>query len=74
MARRQYDLEHRTIGRFETCQTYIEQIDDAGGDALMMYLPDLGIRGNSHMLMQDRNSNELAELMLEWIDTHVEAD
>jgi hypothetical protein len=59
---------------FETCQTYIEQVNDAGGDALMMYLPDLGIRGNSHMLMQDRNSNELAELVLEWIETHVEAD
>ena len=40
----------------------------------MMYLPDLGIRGNSHMLMQDRNSNALAELVLEWIDTHVEVD
>jgi len=59
---------------FETCQTYVEQIDDAGGDAVMMYLPDLGIRGNSHMLMQDRNSDELAELVLDWIDRHVEAN
>jgi hypothetical protein len=24
----------------------------------MMHLPALGIHGNSHMLMQDRNSNE----------------
>lgn len=59
---------------FETCQSYIEQVDDAGGDALMMHLPNLGIHGNSHMLMQDRNSNELAELVLEWIDAHVEAN
>jgi pimeloyl-ACP methyl ester carboxylesterase len=59
---------------FETCRTYVEQIDGVGGDAVMMYLPDLGIRGNSHMLMQDRNSNELAELVLEWIDEHVETD
>jgi pimeloyl-ACP methyl ester carboxylesterase len=57
---------------FETCQTFIGQVRDAGGDALMMYLPDLGIHGNSHMLMQDRNSNELAELVLEWIDERVE--
>jgi hypothetical protein len=57
---------------FETCRTFVEQIDDAGGDATMMHLPDLGIHGNSHMLMQDRNSNELADLVLEWIDERVE--
>lgn len=59
---------------FETCQRYIEQVTDAGGDAVMMHLPDLGIHGNSHMLMQDRNSIELADLVLDWIDTHVEGN
>jgi len=59
---------------FETCQQYVSQVSEAGGDALMMHLPELGIRGNSHMLMQDRNSNELAELVLDWIDAHVEAN
>jgi len=59
---------------FETCQNYVEQIDAAGGAAQLMYLPDLGIRGNSHMLMQDRNSDELAELVLGWIDAHVESE
>jgi hypothetical protein len=57
---------------FESCQTYLAQVTAAGGDAEMMYLPDLGIRGNSHMLMQDRNSLELADLLLAWIDEHVE--
>ena len=38
----------------------------------MMYLPALGIKGNSHMLMQDRNSNQLADLVIGWIDGHVE--
>ena len=31
-----------------------------------------GIYGNSHMLMQDRNSDQLADLILAWIDEHVE--
>ena len=31
-----------------------EQPKDAGGDAEMMHLPEIGIKGNSHMLMQDR--------------------
>ena len=38
----------------------------------MMYLPKLSIRGNSHMLMQDRNNLQLADLLLEWVDHHVE--
>jgi len=38
----------------------------------MMHLPKLGLKGNSHMLMQDRNSFEIADLVIEWIDEHVE--
>ena len=57
---------------FDTCQQFVKQLKSAGGDAEMMHLPALGIRGNSHMLMQDRNSNQLADLVLRWIDAHVE--
>ena len=39
----------------------------------MMSLPKLGIKGNSHMLMQDKNNLQLADLILAWIDKHVEA-
>ena len=35
------------------CQAYVKRIMAAGGDAEMMHLPALGIKGNSHMLMQD---------------------
>ncbi|HTV79881.1 MAG TPA: hypothetical protein VMF03_16635 [Steroidobacteraceae bacterium] len=55
-----------------SCDTFVDQIKKAGGDAQMMYLPAMGIKGNSHMLMQDRNSNQLAELVVQWIDTRVE--
>jgi pimeloyl-ACP methyl ester carboxylesterase len=58
---------------FEGCQKFIQQVKDAGGDAEMMYLPKLGIKGNSHMLMQDRNNLDLADLLLAWIDNHVES-
>jgi hypothetical protein len=53
---------------FESCQRYVQAIKDAGGDAEMMHLPAMGIRGNSHMLMQDRNNLQLADLILKWID------
>lgn len=57
---------------FESCQKYVHAIKGAGGDAEMMHLPAMGIRGNSHMLMQDRNNLQLADLILTWIDQHVE--
>ena len=34
-------------------------------------LPELGIKGNSHMLMQDDNSLELADWLLAWIDKNI---
>jgi pimeloyl-ACP methyl ester carboxylesterase len=58
---------------YEGCQTFVDQMKKAGGDAEMMSLPKLGIKGNSHMLMQDRNSLDLADLLLDWIDKHVES-
>jgi hypothetical protein len=57
---------------FSSCNTFVEQLKNAGGDATMMSLPALGIRGNSHMLMQDRNNLQLADLLITWIDQHVE--
>jgi hypothetical protein len=58
---------------FDTCQKFVDQVAGAGGDAQMMHLPKLGIRGNSHMLMQDKNNLQLADLLINWIDKHVEA-
>jgi hypothetical protein len=57
---------------YDGCAQYVQKVKAAGGDAQMMYLPQMGIRGNSHMLMQDRNNLQLADLTLAWIDQHVE--
>jgi pimeloyl-ACP methyl ester carboxylesterase len=59
--------------RFDSCQQFVEQLKAAGGDATMMHLPKYGQFGNSHMLMQDKNSNQVADLILKWIDEHVES-
>ena len=58
--------------RLEGCQKLVDQINAAGGDATMMHLPKYGQFGNSYMLMQDKNSNQVADLILKWIDEHVE--
>jgi hypothetical protein len=57
---------------FDSCEKFVEQLKEKGGDAEMMHLPKLGIKGNSHMLMQDRNNLQLADLILKWIDDHAE--
>ena len=57
---------------FESCESFVKQINAAQGEAEMMHLPDIGIKGNSHMLMQDRNNLQLADLILTWLDKHVD--
>lgn len=62
----------RLMSRFQSCMDFIQQVNNAGGDATMMHLPKLGQFGNSHMLMQDKNNLQVADLILKWIDSHVE--
>jgi pimeloyl-ACP methyl ester carboxylesterase len=57
--------------RFEGCQSLIGRIKDAGGQAEMLAPPERGIRGNSHMIMQDKNNLQIADLILQWIDARV---
>ena len=39
----------------------------AGGTGDRILLPDLGIRGNTHMMMMDRNSDQIAGLIDQWL-------
>jgi pimeloyl-ACP methyl ester carboxylesterase len=57
--------------RYEACQAMIGRLKGAGGQAEMLAPPDRGIRGNSHMIMQDKNHLQIADLILQWIDEHV---
>lgn len=56
---------------FDSCQTLIRRLKAAGGRAQMLNPPDRGVRGNSHMIMQDRNNLQIADLILQWIDEQV---
>jgi len=60
-------------GLLDDCQTFIARVNAAGGNAQMLHLPDQGLDGNSHMMMQDKNNLQVADLILAWIDQHVEA-
>jgi pimeloyl-ACP methyl ester carboxylesterase len=56
---------------FESCQALIARLRAAGGRAEMLSPAETGIRGNSHMIMQDKNNLQIADLILKWIDERV---
>jgi pimeloyl-ACP methyl ester carboxylesterase len=41
-----------------------------GAESQFVWLPDQGIDGNGHMMMMERNSDQIADLILEWLDQH----
>jgi pimeloyl-ACP methyl ester carboxylesterase len=53
------------------CQKYVQAINDAGGDATMLHLPEAGVFGNSHMFFQDKNNLQVGDMVLSWIREHV---
>jgi len=57
--------------RFEQCRTLVGRLKAAGGQAQMLDPTERGIRGNSHMIMQDKNSLQIADLILQWLDERV---
>lgn len=59
------------IPALSQCQTFAASVRALGGDATVLQLPDAGLKGNSHMMMQDRNNDKVADVLLRWIDGHV---
>ncbi len=45
-----------------------EAVTAAGGNVQVVNLPQAGIRGNSHMLMMDKNNQEVAALIQQWLE------
>ena len=44
-----------------------ERILELGGDSTWMHLPEMGIRGNTHAMMQENNSRQIADLVCDWL-------
>ena len=58
----------RWAPRLANCRAFVAKVNAAGGKAENLVLPEQGIRGNSHMLMQDNNSLEIAGMLVDWIN------
>jgi hypothetical protein len=46
---------------------YGDAVRAAGGSVDVIDLPDLGLQGNSHMLMMDKNNAEIADVVQKWL-------
>jgi hypothetical protein len=46
---------------------YGNAVHAAGGSVDLVNLPDIGIKGNSHMLMQEKNNAAIAEVIQKWL-------
>jgi quercetin dioxygenase-like cupin family protein/pimeloyl-ACP methyl ester carboxylesterase len=56
--------------RLDGCTAFEKRIKAAGGRLQLVTTPSLGMRGNSHMLMQDRNNAQIADYIIKWIDAN----
>ena len=56
----------------EANRAWQQAVEDAGGTMDWLDLPAEGITGNSHMLMMDTNSDEIAARILGWVEANTE--
>jgi pimeloyl-ACP methyl ester carboxylesterase len=52
-------------GRLEASQEMADALNAAGGKGEVIWLPKIGIKGNSHLLMQDNNNHQIAQMIIE---------
>ncbi|WP_326522986.1 hypothetical protein [Sphingomonas sp.] len=60
----------RWAPRREACARFVEAARADGVRVELVDLPAFGIRGNSHMMMQDRNSHDVAAVIDRWLRGH----
>jgi len=56
--------------RYDGCATFKKRVDAANGNVRLISTAETGIRGNTHMMMMDRNNLQIADLILAWIKEH----
>lgn len=54
--------------RLKEARLMADTINRHGGDARVLHLPDIGIYGNTHFLFEDKNNEEIADIMDRWIE------
>lgn len=56
----------------QTCYDFADAYTEDGGNASVVDLPKIGITGNDHFMFEDKNSDEIALNIEDWIEENVE--
>jgi len=62
-----YVGERGQTGRKEATQTTAELAGEVSPASTLLSLPDEGVSGNTHLMMQDDNNGEIADRIFTWI-------
>lgn len=54
--------------RLQLAQRWADVVNQHGGHVTVLHLPSLGIRGNTHFMMQDLNNDQIAQIIFEWLE------
>ena len=65
------ELRPQMPARRDQCQAMVDYLSANGTPAAMFDLPQMGIKGNSHLLMGEKNSAELMARILDWLHDNV---
>lgn len=53
--------------RLNMARLWVDAINKHGGDARLVHLPEIGVRGNTHFLMSDLNNLQIADLVSQFL-------
>lgn len=56
--------------RLKMAQLWVDKINQHGGKAELVHLPNIGIYGNTHFPFSDLNNRKIAELLGNWFKQH----
>jgi pimeloyl-ACP methyl ester carboxylesterase len=68
----EYTIWNKTVPNTESyykaVKKYYQELKKVCKRAEWLELPEIGIRGNTHMMMHDKNSSQVAVLILDWLN------
>ncbi len=53
--------------RLAMARLWVDAVNKHGGDARLVHLPEIGIRGNTHFLFSDLNNVQIADQVSQFL-------
>jgi pimeloyl-ACP methyl ester carboxylesterase len=52
--------------RLANAKAFVDKVNEHGGNAKLIHLPEIGIVGNSHIMMLEKNNAQIADVVSDW--------